>query len=80
MGVALISYHVFFAPRFGVDEDPVTGSAHCSLGPYWCSTLNKNTLVGYQLSRRGGEVRVVVERERIRLSGSAVTVLGGELF
>ena len=70
----------FFAPRFGIDEDPVTGSAHCSLGPYWCSKLKKNTLVWRQLSRRGGEVRVVVDRARIRLSGSAVTVLRGELF
>ncbi|MHB1417228.1 MAG: PhzF family phenazine biosynthesis protein, partial [Chloroflexota bacterium] len=69
----------FFAPQVGVDEDPVTGSAHCCLGPYWASRLGKSDLVGYQASRRGGVVRVRVAGERVRLSGQAVTVLRGEL-
>ena len=69
----------FFAPRYGIDEDPVTGSAHCSLGPYWAAKLHKKELVGHQLSGRGGEVRVAVDGHRVRLSGKAVTVLRGEL-
>lgn len=69
----------FFAPAVGVDEDPVTGSAHCCLGPYWASRLNKNSLVGYQASRRSGVVRVSVEGERVKLGGQAVTTLRGEL-
>ena len=69
----------FFAPRYGIDEDPVTGSAHCSLGPYWATKLHKNELVGHQLSGRGGEVRVAVDGHRVRLSGKAVTILRGEL-
>ena len=69
----------FFAPRYGIDEDPVTGSAHCSLGPYWATKLHKNELVGHQLSGRGGEVRVAVDGHRVRISGKAVTVLRGEL-
>ncbi|PPR18130.1 MAG: putative isomerase YddE [Alphaproteobacteria bacterium MarineAlpha9_Bin7] len=69
----------FFAPRYGIKEDPVTGSAHCSLGPYWASKLDRNELVGRQLSSRGGDVRVLVDGTRVRLSGKAVTVLRGEL-
>ena len=69
----------FFAPRYGINEDPVTGSAHCSLGPYWATKLHKNELVGHQLSGRGGEVRVAVDGHRVSLSGKAVTVLRGEL-
>ncbi len=69
----------FFAPAVGVDEDPVTGSAHCCLGPYWASRLNKNALIGYQASRRSGVVRVRVESERVKLGGQAVTTLRGEL-
>ena len=70
----------FFAPRYGINEDPVTGSAHCSLGPYWATKLHKNELVGHQLSGRGGEVRVAVDGRRVRLSGMATTVLRGELL
>ncbi len=70
----------FFAPAAGVDEDPVTGSAHCTLGPYWAERLGKNELVGYQCSRRGGTVRVRVEGDRVVLIGTAVTVLRGDLF
>jgi PhzF family phenazine biosynthesis protein len=69
----------FFAPRVGVNEDPVTGSAHCCLAPYWCSKLGKDRLVGYQASPRGGVVRVRVGGDRVSLGGQAVTVLRGEL-
>ncbi len=69
----------FFSPRVGVDEDPVTGSAHCCLAPYWSQKLGKETMVGYQASARGGVVRVRLDGERVRISGQAVTVLRGEL-
>jgi PhzF family phenazine biosynthesis protein len=69
----------FFAPRLGVPEDPVTGSSHCCLGPYWAEHLKKRDLVGYQASARGGVVRVGVRGERVDLGGQAVTVLRGEL-
>jgi PhzF family phenazine biosynthesis protein len=69
----------FFAPQSGVPEDPVTGSAHCALGPYWGEKLGKTALVGYQASMRGGTVRVRVEGNRVILGGSAVTVFRGEL-
>ena len=69
----------FFAPSVGIPEDPVTGSAHCALGPYWAERLGKATLVGYQVSRRGGEVRVALQGERVRLAGRAITVVRGEL-
>src|SRR5690242_19153543 len=64
----------FFAPGAGVDEDPVTGSAHCALGPYWCSRLNKQDFTAYQASARGGVVRVRVKGDRVILGGQAVTV------
>jgi predicted PhzF superfamily epimerase YddE/YHI9 len=69
----------FFAPGCGVPEDPVTGSAHCALGPYWQGKLGKADLVGYQASSRGGTVRVSCRGERVRLAGTAVTVVKGEL-
>ena len=69
----------FFAPASGVDEDPVTGSAHCTLGPFWQSRLGKVEFVAYQASRRGGEVRVRVDGDRVRIGGQAVTVLRGTL-
>jgi PhzF family phenazine biosynthesis protein len=69
----------FFAPQVGVDEDPVTGSAHCSLAPYWSHKLGKEAMVGYQASARGGVVRVRVQGDRVYLGGQAVTVLRGEL-
>jgi PhzF family phenazine biosynthesis protein len=69
----------FFAPSVGVDEDPVTGSAHCCLGPYWCDKLGRAELVGYQASRRGGYVHVAPAGDRVALTGSAVTVLRGEI-
>jgi PhzF family phenazine biosynthesis protein len=69
----------FFAPASGVNEDPVTGSAHCCLGPFWQSRLNKSEFTAYQASARGGVVKVRIEGERIKLAGQAVTVLRGEL-
>ncbi|HEU0014294.1 MAG TPA: PhzF family phenazine biosynthesis protein [Longimicrobium sp.] len=69
----------FFAPRVGVDEDPVTGSAHCVLAPYWAGRLGRDELVGYQASRRGGVVRVRAAGDRVHLGGQAVTVLRGQL-
>lgn len=69
----------FFAPRAGVPEDPVTGSAHCALGPHWAAKLGKDDLVGYQASPRGGTVRVGVRGGRVLLGGRAITVLRGEL-
>ena len=70
----------FFAPGAGVDEDPVTGSAHCTLGPYWSAKLNKRELKAYQASARGGAITVTVVGDRVLLAGRAVTVLKGELF
>jgi PhzF family phenazine biosynthesis protein len=68
----------FFAPQSGVAEDPVTGSAHCALGPYWMPHLGRAELVGYQASKRGGYVRVTCTGDRVLLGGSAVTVISGE--
>lgn len=69
----------FFAPGAGVDEDPVTGSAHCVLAPFWAARLGKEAMVGFQASPRGGEVRVRLQGDRVLLGGRAVTVLEGEL-
>lgn len=70
----------FFGPAVGVDEDPVTGSAHCALAPLWASRLGRDELVGYQASARGGTVRVRVTGRRVRLAGRALTVLRGVLL
>ena len=69
----------FFGPKAGINEDPVTGSAHCCLGPFWQKRLGKDTFTAYQVSERGGLVKVHVDGDRIRLGGQAVTVLRGEL-
>jgi len=69
----------FFAPQSGVPEDPVTGSAHCALTPYWSAKLGKKELLAYQASPRGGELRVRLDSDRVHLAGQAVTVLRGEL-
>lgn len=69
----------FFAPGSGIDEDPVTGSAHCCLGPYWQRQLGKDEFRAYQASPRGGVLRVRVAGERVLLGGRAVTVARGEL-
>jgi PhzF family phenazine biosynthesis protein len=70
----------YFAPGAGVDEDPVTGAAHCALAPYWAERLGKTELVGFQASRRGGVVGVRARGERVSLRGQAVTVLSGRLL
>jgi PhzF family phenazine biosynthesis protein len=70
----------FFAPQAGINEDPVTGSAHCALAHFWGTRLNKSEMVGYQASARGGVVRVRVDHDRCFLGGTAVTVAKGELI
>lgn len=70
----------FFAPRSGVDEDPVTGSAHCCLGPFWQKRLGRSELTAFQASPRGGIVQVAVRDDRVLLGGQAVTVMDGELL
>lgn len=69
----------FFAPACGVDEDPVTGSAHCALGPWWARKLGREIVTGRQISRRGGTVRVTDLGDRVTLEGGAVTVLRGRI-
>jgi PhzF family phenazine biosynthesis protein len=69
----------YFAPRLGIDEDPVTGSAHCALAPFWGERLGRAELTGYQVSPRGGTVRTKLAGERVLLAGQAVTVLRAEL-
>jgi PhzF family phenazine biosynthesis protein len=69
----------FFAPGSGIDEDPVTGSAHCCLTPFWAARLGRTSLVARQLSARGGTLLVRLDGDRVRLRGRAVTVLRGEL-
>ena len=69
----------FFGPSVGIDEDPVTGSAHCALAPYWSGRLGRDELTGFQASARGGIVRVRLAGDRAKLLGQAVTVLRGEL-
>jgi len=66
-----------FAPRVGIDEDPVTGSAHCVLAPFWSERLNRNPLTARQLSKRGGELLCEVKGDRVRISGSAALYMHG---
>ncbi len=70
----------FFAPREAIDEDPVTGSAHCALAPYWAAKLGKTTLRAHQASRRGGELEVELRGERVLLRGRAITTSRGALL
>lgn len=70
----------FFAPGVGVDEDPVCGSAHTTLTPYWATELNKKELSAYQLSERGGEIKCRLAGERVELGGNAVLYMAGEVF
>ena len=70
----------WFGPRVGVPEDPVTGSAHCTLGPWWAARLGRDRLLGYQASSRGGSVGVRLRGDRVDLTGRAVTVLQGDLL
>jgi PhzF family phenazine biosynthesis protein len=70
----------FFAPSAGVNEDPVTGSAHCNLNPYWANQLQKNKLHAFQLSSRGGELFCELKGDRVLMSGHAITYLKGDIF
>lgn len=70
----------FFAPAVGIDEDPVTGAAHCVLTPYWQSVLGKDSLRAYQASTRGGILKLHQVGDRTRISGQAITVMRGELI
>lgn len=69
----------FFAPAVGINEDPVTGSAHCRLTPYWQAKLGKTEFLAYQASARGGFLKLILAGDRVRIGGKAVTVLKGEL-
>ncbi len=69
----------YFAPGVGVDEDPVTGSAHCNLGPYWGKILNKKILRARQVSNRGGELQIRIENGRTFIRGQAVTIFSGKI-
>ncbi|MCK7502555.1 MAG: PhzF family phenazine biosynthesis protein [Comamonadaceae bacterium] len=69
----------FFAPKLGIPEDPVTGSAHCELAPYWAARLGKNRLSARQVSKRGGEILCEVEGDRVKLAGRAVTFMEAEI-
>jgi len=70
----------YFAPKVGINEDPVTGSAHCCLTPFWSKKLNKKELIAYQASARGGFLRVRTNGDRVIIGGQAITVLQGELI
>ncbi len=70
----------FFAPAVGIDEDPVTGSAHCYLAPYWAAKLSRESLIGFQASARGGSVRCRPVGDRVVIGGRAVTVLEARLL
>ncbi|MHA1345566.1 MAG: PhzF family phenazine biosynthesis protein [Candidatus Heimdallarchaeaceae archaeon] len=71
----------FFAPWVGINEDPVTGSAHTILAPYWAKKLGKKEMKGYQMSQRGGEITVkILENNRVQLIGKSMLILKGELF
>jgi predicted PhzF superfamily epimerase YddE/YHI9 len=69
----------FFAPAAGIDEDPVTGSAHCCLGPFWSGRLGRQSFLARQISARGGVLKVRLKGDRVLIGGQAVTVLRGDL-
>lgn len=69
----------FFAPKYGIPEDPVTGSAHCALAPYWASKLGKNSLSAKQVSKRGGTLNCELNGTRVMISGNAVTFMEAEI-
>eukprot|EP00002_Diphylleia_rotans_P034621 TRINITY_DN7460_c0_g1_i1.p1 TRINITY_DN7460_c0_g1~~TRINITY_DN7460_c0_g1_i1.p1 ORF type:complete len:304 (-),score=52.42 TRINITY_DN7460_c0_g1_i1:239-1150(-) len=70
----------FFAPRVGVPEDPVTGSAHCALAPYWAARLSKDRLVAYQASKRGGTLYLTLHGQRVEIAGDAVMTMSGQIL
>ena len=69
----------FFAPKLGIPEDPVTGSAHCALTPYWSERLGRSRLQAFQCSKRGGHITCTLDGERVFLSGRAVTFMEGTI-
>jgi predicted PhzF superfamily epimerase YddE/YHI9 len=69
----------YFTPRFGIDEDPVTGSAHCTIGSYWTERLGRSGIRARQASARGGDLNVTVTGDRARVAGGAVTIATGDL-
>ncbi len=69
-----------FAPALGINEDPVTGSAHCALAPFWNQKTGKEKFISHQVSKRSGVLKVSLKRDRVEISGQAVTMLKGELF
>ena len=69
-----------FGPRVGINEDPVTGSAHCALATYWAERLGRTEFRAYQASARGGSLRVTLDGDRVRLGGGAVTITRGQLI
>ena len=69
----------FFAPKAGIDEDPATGSSHCTLVPYWASRLGRTSLHALQLSRRGGEFFCRTDGDRVRIAGGTVTYFEGQI-
>ena len=73
-------YHVFFAPKSGIPEDPVAGGAHCELIPYWSKRLNKQNMIAKQLSKRGGVIHCSYLGNRVIIGGEAITYLQGELL
>ena len=70
----------FFAPGVGIDEDPVTGSAHCTLALFWASRFGKTEMMAHQASKRGGILQVTLAGDRVLLGGQAVTTLRAELL
>ena len=70
----------FFAPKLGINEDPVTGSAHCELTPYWAKKLGKDQLISKQLSPRGGVIQCELKGDRVLLSGKAVKYMEGKII
>ena len=70
----------FFCPDININEDPVTGSAHCALTPYWSKALNKNQFKAYQASKRGGEMEIEFKDNRVLMTGNAKTVIEGTFY
>jgi PhzF family phenazine biosynthesis protein len=69
-----------FAPALGIDEDPVTGSAHCALVPFWSGKTGRSEFVSHQVSKRGGVLKAELKGDRVEISGQAITIIKGELF
>ena len=70
----------YFVPAFGIDEDPVTGSNHASLAPFWSERLGKTDMLAYQASARGGELKLRLEQDKVYITGQAITYMRGEFY